>query len=264
MAKRSRLSATPLPTPLKTLTPLGRYHEYEEFVLGPDIGAVAFAHWTAHLRSFWGWYSVEPDYEAGDGEIPDLRKAIAQGLRVAGFGGFAAELERCGSNESINRALLAQYTSDAGLYEAVNRELRRAHDDAQLADHPLTPWVLQLNAALRQRPTHEGPSYRGAEMSLEDIAMYSEGLLFEWATFVSASTDRDVAKAYDANVLFEIVPSGALTMYGKRSPYRIADFSAYPDEQEVVFPIACTYRVLAVERETPTRTKISLESVDFY
>lgn len=97
-----------------------------------------------------------------------------------------------------------------------------------------------------------------------DIAAYKPGLLFEWASFVSASTDRNVADAFDGNVLFEIVPSGVLSMYGKRNPYDIAAFSTFPDEREVVFPIACTYRVLNIEKTAGSKMQIRLETVDFY
>lgn len=36
MSNRPRLSAAPLPAPSKTLASLGRYHEYESFLLGAD------------------------------------------------------------------------------------------------------------------------------------------------------------------------------------------------------------------------------------
>jgi hypothetical protein len=49
----------------------------------------------------------------------------------------------------------------------------------------------------------------------------------------------------------------------KRNPYDIAALSQFPDEEEGIFPFACTFKVRQVE-EAKGLTTISLHSVDCY
>ena len=264
MNTRKRLCVAPVPDPLMTMDALGQHHEYESFVLPENVDDVPFLHWTAHLRSFWGWYAGDPDYSASVNDLPKLREVIAAGLGEAGFCDFGAEILNTTTDADLNRVMIGQYTSDAGLYEVVNQQLRHAHIKEALHGFSLAPWILQFNAGIRQQPSPEGCFFRGVQMSEEEIAAYTPALLFEWASFVSASTDREVATAFNGNVLFEITPGGSHSLYGKRNPYDIAAFSLYSEECEVIFPMACTYRVVDVERTSSTRIAIKLETVDFY
>ncbi|MBZ9887312.1 hypothetical protein LB559_05055 [Mesorhizobium sp. BR1-1-3] len=232
--------------PLKTMSALGVNHEYENFIVPRNVEAVPFQHWTAHLRSFWGWYADPPDYAASPNDLPKLIVQISNGLAASGNAEFAKQVLACTDDASLNRAIISQYTADTTLYEQINGLLRTAHDGGALHSSPFAPWILQLNAALRQKRAIEGPVFRGALISEAHLATYTPDLLFEWASFISATPDLDVATEFDGNVLFEIKPSGSHALYGKRNPYDVSEDSVFPDEFEVIFPIACTYRVLSV------------------
>lgn len=66
---------------------------------------------------------------------------------------------------------------------------------------------------------------------------------------------------YRPNVLFEISPWGSHSLWGKRNAYDIAAYSIFPDEREVLFPVACTFRVKSIERAGRS-THIRIETVD--
>jgi hypothetical protein len=257
------MSLDPLPKPKSTLAKGKINSEYEDFLLGDAIGGVPFSHWTAHLRFFWGWYSEEPDFNCAEGDLSHLQQAISEELHTAGYPDLAREISAAGSAAAINTTIFAQYTNETSLYGEVNAALRQAHTGASLRGHPLSAWMLQFNSALRLRSDFDGPAYRGVYMTSNDIDQYQLGLMFEWAAFVSASKYRDTALDYRGSVLFDITPGGSYSMYAKRNPFDIAEHSTFPGEQEVVFPIACTYRVTNI-RKDGRRSLISLETVDQY
>jgi hypothetical protein len=184
-------------------------------------------------------------------------------LHTAGYPDLAREISAVGSAIAINATIFNQYTRETSLYGEVNTILRQAHTGVSLKEHPLVPWILQFNSALRVRPLFDGTVYRGVDMAISDIDQYQPDLMFEWAAFISASKDRETALDYRGSVIFAITPGGSYSMYGKRNPFDIAEHSAFPDEQEVVFPIACTYRVTST-RKNGRRSLISLETVDQY
>ena len=116
---------------------------------------------------------------------------------------------------------------------------------------------------MRLCPLYEGIAWRGVRMTEDDIEQYELGRMFEWASFVSATRERGVAEAHRPNVLFEISPWGSHSLYGKRNAYDIAAYSIFPDEREVLFPVACTFRVKSIER-WDRRAHICIETVDQY
>lgn len=238
-------------------------HEHETFLLEEALDSEPFAHWSAHLRSFWGWYEEAPNYHPDPGDYPALREMIALGLSSAGYPDFAMDLHTVHSVEDLNARLFLQYTAESRLYPEVNSLLRTAHAGEDLKTHPLKPWILQLNSAMRLCPLYEGVAWRGVRMSENDITQYACGRMFEWASFVSATREREVAEEYRPNVLFEISPWGSHSLYGKRNAYDIAAHSIHPAEHEVLFPVACTFRVKSIERERH-RTHIRIETVDQY
>lgn len=263
MTLRSRLAENALPQPLHTLDFEYVNPEYEGFILEPTVDEVPFSHWTDHLRSFWGWYAQEPDYSISDNDLPKLKRMISDGLKRAGFVRFSEEIDGCGTGNEVCNSVIRQYTEETPLYSTVNSLLRGAHAGQVIREHPLSPWMLQLNTALRQRPTIDQTVFRGANMPKADIDEYNIGRMFHWASFVSVSRDRDKAIFRDTNVVFEIEPWGAVSMYGKRNSYDIAALSEFPDEEEGIFPFACTFRVHKME-EAQGMTTISLHSVDCY
>ena len=75
-----------------------------------------FAHWSAHLRSFWGWYEEAPNFHPEPEDYPALRETVALGLGSAGYLDFAAKVRTCHSVEELNARLFLQYTADSRLY----------------------------------------------------------------------------------------------------------------------------------------------------
>lgn len=252
-----------LPQPVSTVSRGEINHEYEDFILEESVGDVSFPHWTAHLREFWGWYEEEPEYCAAEADVPLIRETISDGLWAAGYRDFARDIAAAESDAAINSTLFAQYTTQSNLYGEVNTLLRTAHSGASLRGHSLVPWILQFNCALRLQPIFDGVAYRGADMTNADVDQYQPGLMFEWAGFISASKERETALDFRGSALFDITPWGSYSMYGKRNSFDIARYSVLPGEQEVVFPIACTYRVTNVQKDG-RRTLISLQSIDQY
>lgn len=260
--KRSRLTLESVPG-LATFATAPLDHEYEAYLFGSDVEAVPFPHWTAHLREFWGWYAEAPDYTTSAEHLPTVKAMIAEGLVQQRLEDLAEEVTQAKSGEELNCCLVRQYTREGRLYREINEVLRRGHVGEDLRQHGFTPWVLQFNSAIRQRPIFEGVSYRGARLTPADIDKYQPGLMFEWGGFISASKHRDVAVDIAGNVLFEITPWGSYSMYGKRNPIDIAELSIAPDEAEVIFPIACTFRVKGTRKEGH-RSVIEMETVDQY
>jgi hypothetical protein len=183
---RPRLSRDPLPHPKSTFATGEINPEYEDFILEDSVENVAFPHWTAHLRSFWGWYAEEPDYNCAEDDLPRLRKVISEGLCAAGYPDLARDIASAVSAVAIDTIIFSQYTNETNLYLNVNRMLREAHTGANLRGHPLVPWLLQFNSGLRLKPIFSGTSYRGVDMPSSDICQYKLGLMFEWAAFISA------------------------------------------------------------------------------
>jgi hypothetical protein len=232
---------------------------YEGFILDKAMERYPFAHWGAHLVSFWGRFSDDPVYHGADDAFPNLQAAIAIGLRTVGRDRYADDVLATSSETELNRLLIRQYTDDLGFYAELNLLLRSAHNGAQLGEHVLAPWILQFNCALRLQPRHHEPVYRGVTLSDFDIQQYRQNEFFIWSPFVSASKDPD--ECLGGNVLFELRPWGAIDEYEKRDPRDVTGLSVFPEEQEVIFPMCCAYRPVAFHR-SPRRTEIVLEVVD--
>lgn len=241
----------------------GAIYELETFLLEDAGDTERFSHWSAHLRSFWGWYDAPPVYTPRPHEFELLRCQIAEGLGRVGFAEFAEEIATCTDVDALNLQILRQYTCESRLYAEINQFLLSVHSGAELRSHPFKAWILQLNCAMRLRPLHEDVAWRGVHMSAAAIAAYQPEVMYTWATFVSASRDRRVAEDLRANVLFEIFPWGSHSLYAKRNAYDIASASTHPDEGEVIFPVACTFRVKSVTR-TAKRAHVVVETVDQY
>lgn len=105
-----------------------------------------------------------------------------------------------------------------------------------------------------------GLAYRGGKFSKEEIKTYNPGDLFIWASFTSASKSKNACLG--GNVLFEFRPVSSLSEYGKRAPRDISALSIFPDEEEVLFPICCAFRVTARENVGAGQTIIKLDVLD--
>jgi len=212
----------------------------EEFLHDAVTPASRFEHWRAHMFSFFGWYP-EPDYHVPPNRLGDLKAIISAGLTQAGYVDFADDILRQPSEEALNRALIEQYTTAGPFYREVNLGLRTIGHRTDVLTSPLAPWMLQFNAMLRLRPACHDTVYRGTTLSADDLQHYRVGEFIIWTSFVSASRDR--TRVLGGNALIELNPWGAYTEYEKRDARDLSEFSLFPEEQEVIFPLCCAYRI---------------------
>jgi len=99
-------------------------------------------------------------------------------------------------------------------------------------------------------------------MSDEAAAQYQLGLQFVWASFTSLST-REV-NCLGGNVLFVVTPQSPMSEYGKRAPRKIARYSHFPDEEEVLLPLGCAFRVVGNKQRSDGQRQIDLALFDHW
>lgn len=255
---RSRLSKSPVGAPV-TLTDNFEVYEYESFLLEGAIDEPWKAYWAAHIADFAFRVEARNPYTTGDG-FEKIRELIAEGLNRAGYSAQASYLRRLESEASFNRAVIAQYTADTALFEDVNSILRRGHSDESISTHPLVPWIAHLNATLRNEAEFGATAYRGTDLSPLQSAQYTVGKLFIWTSFTSLSMSR--AACLEGNTLFKVTPRSAISEHGKRAARVIAPYSEHPEEEEVLLPVACAFRVASRESVADGRTVIGLDLLD--
>ncbi len=209
-----------------------------------------------------------PTYKIRE-NFDQLRDIISSSLKSSNFIEQANEVASCKDEAKLNDIIVRQYTEETDLYKVVNSKLRDCHlyqdYDTVINDEDdkfLAPWILQLSSCIKILPHYKEKVYRGANLSEEDISLYNIGDMFIWAPFVSASKYRE--NCFGGTVLFEINTSTHFFgMNDKAYPRDIANKSIFPDEEEVLFPIACAYRVERIEKFSD-HTLIELQTLDQY
>ena len=258
---RTRLTTDPVPGLLTGTNSTNLDLHGEDFLLKEAIARYGFEHWRAHMFSFFGWYP-EPNYHVEPDRFSNLRSAIAEGLIDAAYDQQAKEVCASLDEASLNQCLTRQYTAEGPLYVEVNRGLRAAHSNAVHTHVGLVPWILQFNSMLRLRPASHELAYRGTNLTSAEIDDYRIDEFFVWASFVSASRSRDACLG--GNVLFELRPWGSYSHYEKRDSRDISQWSIFPEEEEIVFPLCCAFRVREKKHLSDGVTVIAAEVVDSY
>lgn len=266
---RKRLSIQPVGEPLTFSDYVGMVFE-EPIVLHSISKRLNFPHWIEHLYSFLAYASKElPSYSCEINRFDELKFEIIKGLNNHGFSQQANEILDVKSEHELNRVIIRQYTEETELYYKVNETLRKCHNyqtnhevaegNVEQYESSLAAWILQLNSAIRKEPHYKEKSYRGTFLSNEDIAKYVEQEIFVWGSFISASKSK--AACLGGNVLFEIFTESAMSLNDKRFPRDISQLSDFPEEEEVLYPIACAYRVRYIKKEKNITT-IGIVTVD--
>lgn len=254
---RQRLSTSPVGPPL-TYADNFEIYECENFLLEGAVDQTWKAYWAAHVMHFHFQVAGQNPYTAG-ADFFRMRELVTYGLERAGYSTEAARLASASDEASFNRIAISQYTADSDLFEQVNRLLRQGHADTSIAQHPLVPWIAHLNAVIRNEREYPGTSFRGAELTAVQQAQYVPGQMFIWTSFTSLSMSQSAC--LEGNTLFEVTPRSALSVHGKRAPRVIAAFSEYPEEEEVLLPVASAFRVVSNETSAG-RTRICLDLLD--
>jgi len=200
----------------------------------------------------------------------ELLELVASALAKAGFTEQAEQVWSCAGEDELDKLIISQYTDESNLCNTVNDVLRACHSfhdfDASTTnnefDEPLAPWILQLNSCMRKLPHFEQKAYRGTRLDKDDIAQYKTGEMFIWAPFVSAS--RDITRCFGGNVIFEITNQEHFRgLNDKGYPRDISGLSFFPEEQEVLYPVSCAFRIDEIRLESDY-TLIALKTLDSY
>lgn len=243
-------------------------HEEEPIILHDCLEKHPYLHWFEHINSLPRHINGEsPTYQIRE-NFDELKGLIKRTLFNSGFADQSLEIDRCSTEDELNNAIIRQYTEETGLYDFVNSKLRECHlyqdyhakvDDSD--DKFMAPWILQLSSCIKKLPHYQEKVYRGTNLSKDDISLYNKGDMFIWAPFVSASKSLD--QCLGGNVIFEITTTTHFFgLNDKAYPRDISSKSIYPYEEEVLFPIACAYRVEYRKKEIGY-TRIGLHTVDY-
>jgi hypothetical protein len=220
-------------------------------------------HWLNHLLPPFLQNANGPrDVYLTPGKFEDLQKLIANRLDDGGYRREAREIRESTSEDEMNERIILQYTRD-DLFPAVNFLLRDGPAGQSVGGHPLAPWILQLNAALRFLPEYRSLTYRGAHFSRDVLDQYHVGMQFIWPSFTSSSRIEAAARDFSTNVLFELHPLCHPTMWDKRAGRLISRLSAATDEEEVLLPLCCAFQIVSRHSEG-TFERIRLNVMSYY
>lgn len=245
-------------------------HLEEPIILHNCMERHRYLHWIEHYHSLPRYINDEPPTYHVRERFEELKTIIIQALVTSGFPGQAEQITKCTTEDEINQAIIRQYTDETTLYQTINGRLRACHtiQDFDVStenneyDEVLAPWILQLNACIRKLPHFTETAYRGTVLSDADIAQYKVGDMLIWAPFVSASKDK--TRCFGGSVLFEIQNGEHfMGLNDKAYPREISALSFFPDEQEVLYPVACAFAVKAITDELDYK-KITLKTLDSY
>jgi len=159
------------------------------------------------------------------------------------------------------KELLRAYTEDGPLYRTVNSALRK---DSLAEMRFLAAYIKELRDVFLWHPEPErrilkpyvGLAWRGIQVDNVDdeLAKYTKDHCFCWNAFTSLTSNRRNARSF-GNITFEIrcdnfinseLPGGSFYF-----PACISEYSAFPDEHEVIFPPFAEFQVLNVVPAVP-------------
>ncbi len=256
---RDRLNKSKTPK-LLTFTQDITVYDIENFILESAVNKYnGFPHWLAHLDYVRIILSGYKDVYLAKENFQKIKEIVINGLVKEGFTQQAKQLESADSETEFNNAIINQYTDETKLYFNANELLRNGHTGKDIGDENLTPWILQLNSAIRNCEEKSGTFYRGTIMEKEDIDKYKINELFVWSSFSSFS--KSEKKCLGGNVIFEMTPVSGIAERDKRAPRDISRFSCFPDEEEVIMPICSVYKIREVESSLGL-TKIKCDILD--
>jgi hypothetical protein len=140
----------------------------------------------------------------------------------------------------VQRVAIWSYTSPDGWYVRINQELWHGAPSSVVGG-----FTSVLNGALSRMYNHPGTVFRGYSEADLDFFLgdYEVGNIREFLGFTSTTKKQELA--FYGNVLFIVQARTAPCQ--DRFP-DVEQFSAIPDEKEVLFPTGTRFKVTAVER----------------
>jgi hypothetical protein len=153
-------------------------------------------------------------------------------------------------------ALYAYTEEESPLYRTLNDTMRTPHTPSTPTDDKLklyADYIVHAQSALGSLPTHVGKVFRGMNVLL-NRNIYAPGNQITWQAF-SSSTKNQTKTINFVNLLSGRKLSGSLFVIDSITGKDIRHFSAYPSEEEVLFPPNSQFKVekiLASEPEKKT------------
>ncbi len=120
--------------------------------------------------------------------------------------------------------------------------------------------ILSHHPKLQQYRHYIGTTYRGMNMSKSDLDQYVEGKFILTRTFLSSSTDRDVAQNFLTNTHHRVI-----CIYHIRNPSIAIDvhtISKYPNENEILIIPFSTFKITNIKKNVDDISYIELDECD--
>ena len=198
-----------------------------------------------HYSSKW-----EEAWDVTSKELSKFERSIGEQVR------------KRNSKESFYRFLIEVYTSEKmGVYRNLNSELRnRAVKKNRSTQFSVYSAIVNcILFAWGDLQPYTDVTYRGMNLTGEDLDTYSVGTEFAWLNFVSSSSSRRVAEK------FKTKPNSIFVIDNKTeckwSPKSIEALSAHEREREYMYPCGAQFRVTRVEQQDKV-TYIHLELIN--
>ena len=162
---------------------------------------------------------------------------------------------------AAHAAAVYAYTEESTLYGALNYTMRTPHTQKTPTDTQLEffgDYIVHAERALSSLPTHVseqyGVVYRGIKVILNP-SLYSPGKHFTWQAFSSA-TSKQVATLDFVQMLPGRKLMGSLFVIHSITGKDIRHFSAFPSEEEVLFPSNSQFKVDRVATSAPDKAAL--------
>ncbi|CAF0870463.1 unnamed protein product [Adineta ricciae] len=142
----------------------------------------------------------------------------------------------------VSKTAIGLYTKDSFLYFALNKAVRE-YDLSKL--FTLGPLCFLINDYASVAEEFVGIVYRGVQLTNADIQEYRQaiGTWKTWPAYTSTSKNRTLAEAY-GNTLF-VIEIIHCPLSAPRN-FDIAEFSSFPEEEEVLLLAGCSFQVVHV------------------
>ncbi|XP_033726385.1 uncharacterized protein LOC117316008 [Pecten maximus] len=186
-------------------------------------------------------------YEYGTDHWKELKDVIYNDLRQIPDADFDNDrIKNAGSFNQLCESVIYLYTVNSSLYENVNKALRNLKEDSVYGSY-----ALMLNTILLNWPSIQvcrDTTYRGEGESF-DVTNYVVGTIFTWTAFTSSSTNINVACDQFAESVLFIFNNDVHSSWSSKF---IAQYSAYIEESECLYPSSAIFKVTAIERSSTT------------
>ena len=163
------------------------------------------------------------------------------------------QLRKRNTKESFYRFLIEVYTSEKmGVYRNLNSELRNqaVKKKKKNTSTQFSVYSAIVNCILfvwGDLQPYTDTTYRGMNLTGDDLDTYSVGTEFAWLNFVSSSSSKRVAEK------FKTKPNSIFVIDNKTeckwSPKSIEAYSAHEREREYIYPCGAQFRVTHVEQQ---------------